>query len=277
MFCMCLLLNCNKYTYKTIYNQLDVILYLEVKKYFNPDEEQKKFAKQKLSELLKWNNETQLSEYRVLLVYMKKAIQKGLTEENLLYFYQTFDQKYEILIDKAAPDAADFVMTLRKDQMENFKTEVVQHRKEDDKRHQSESGSKDPLTRNAQSTAKFLSTFYGTFSDQQTEKIHIYMKNIDYTHFDRWEYQSFRQNEFVQLVNNKADKDTMTQFLKNWMTRNYDSLPEPYRERFKSERRFNINLYLYVDNNIVTEKQRANAAKTADNWIQIIDAVLSDQ
>ncbi len=64
-------LNCSRYTYGMIYNQIDYLIYREVDKYFALDKKQKEFVKQKLSALLKWNRETTLPRYKEILIYMK--------------------------------------------------------------------------------------------------------------------------------------------------------------------------------------------------------------
>ncbi len=95
--------------------------------------------------------------------------------------------------------------------------------------------------------------------------------NSNYPQYDRWEYQDIAQNRFIELVNIRADKETVSEFIKNWLTRKDISHPESHREKLQAQRKFNTELYVYVDKNIVTKKQRFNAIDTINNWIKIID------
>ncbi len=265
--------SCNKYAYKTIYNQLDFILYLEVKKYFNPDDNQRQFVKQRLASLLKWNREKALPRYRNLFYYMKQSVQNGLSEENLIYLYKTLDSELKIIAEQAAPDAAEFALSLNKGQLDNFRQESYNHRKEDEEKRESEG--RDSLERRTKSAVKLLSNVYGSFSDEQIEKIKEHIKTAKSDDYDRYEYQIIKQNEFIELVNNKAEKAEIALFLKNWVTRDSATTPASYSEKYYARRKLNIDLYLYVDNNIVTEKQRLNALNTFDKWIETINTLSS--
>jgi RNA binding exosome subunit len=95
--------------------------------------------------------------------------------------------------------------------------------------------------------------------------------NSNYPQYDRWEYQDIAQNRFIELVNIRADKETVSEFIKNWLTRKDISHPEFHREKLQARRKFNTELYVYVDKNIVTKKQRLDAIDTIKIWIKIID------
>ncbi len=265
---------CSNYAYKTIYNQLDFILYLEVKKYFHPDDNQKQFVKQRLASLLKWSRKNMLPQFRNILFSMKTSVSSGLTENDLIYLFNTLDREFEILAEKAAPDAAEFVLTLNRDQLENYQQEVNNHREEDKKKNKPEE--ENSPAKRTESAVKLLSNFYGSFSDEQQEKIKSYIEVRKATAFNRLEYQNIKQKEFIELINKKASKDKMTLFLKNWIIRDPESTPADYLESFKARRKFNIDLYLYVDQNIVTAEQRVKAIETFDKWIETTNTLIEE-
>ncbi|MFC1533531.1 DUF6279 family lipoprotein [Thermodesulfobacteriota bacterium] len=238
-------LNCSRYTFSMIYNQIDYLLYLEVDKYFALDEKQKEFVKQKLASLLEWNKETALPRYREILIYMKNSEENGITVENINYIYNMFDKEIDIIMEKTALDAAEFVLTLNDEQIENFQKEVIKHRQEEEEKYASHS--KDPVERRTQSRTRFLSRFYGEFSTEQIEEIKGYLINNNCPRYDRREYQDIEQNRFIDLINKRADKATVSGFIKNWLTRKDISLPDSYREKLQAQRRFNTGLYVYVD------------------------------
>lgn len=267
-------LSCNKYTYRTIYNQLDFILYLEVKKYFNPDKTQKEFIKQRLASLLNWNRVNVLPRIRDLMFYMREPLHKGLSGKDIIYLYEKLNNELIFIAEKAAPDAAVFILSLNPGQLDNYREETARHRMEEEREEQS--NGKSPAERRTISTVKFLSNIYGSFSDEQIAKIREYVEGTTIPDYDRWEFQSIKQNELIELTGRKVSKEQMAIFLKNWITRNSASTPAPYRERFEARRKFNMNLYLYVDNNIVTFKQREHAVETLDKWISTINKLISE-
>lgn len=264
---------CTKYIYRTVYNQLDFILYLEVKKYFNPDDSQSEFVKRKLASLHKWNRINMLPRMRNLLIYLKKTVHTGLSEKSLIYLYQTLDSEFEILADKASPHAAEFVLTLNNEQLENYKQERARHMEEEKERNKKYG--KNPSERITRSTVKLLSKFYGSFSDRQIKQIKEYILSENIASYDRWEYQNIKQHEFIKLLIEREDKDKITAFLKNWITRNSATTPAPFKKIFRERRKFRIALFLYVDKNIVTSRQRINAVETFDEWIETINTLVS--
>jgi hypothetical protein len=267
------ILNCNKFTYKLLYNQLDYILFYQINKYFIPDETQKEFVKQRLAALLKWNRETALLHYKDLLLYMENCAEKGITKENIDHIYDVFNKETGLIARKAAPDAADFVLTLNKDQIENFSKEALNHKKEE---LEKDSGIKDPVDRKTRSTVQFLSNFYGSFTEDQTEKIKDYIKDKNYPVFDRWEYQDINRKRFIELVNKKADRKSVSEFIEDWLSWNNKQMPQSVAEEIKEQRKINTELYVYIDKNIVTEKQRAGAVSIMKDWILIIDSLISE-
>jgi hypothetical protein len=267
-------LTCSKYTYRTIYNQLDFILYLEVKKYFNPDDAQSEFVRQKLSSLLNWNRVNVLPRVRDLMFYMRVNIQNGLTEKDLMFLYDKLEIEFTIIAEKAAPDAAEFVLTLNPEQINNYKQETVKHRMEWEKENRL--NGRTPAENRTRYTVKLLSNLYGSFSKEQTEKIKSYVEGKTIPDYNRREFQIIKQNEFIELLRSDTEKEKMAVFLKNWITGNPAFMPSPYKERFEARRKFNINLYLYVDSNIVTVKQRAHAVVMLDKWIETINNLTNE-
>jgi hypothetical protein len=267
------ILNCNRFTYRLLYNQLDYILFFQIDKYFIPDETQKQFLKQRLAALLKWNRETAMPHYKDLLLYMENCAEKGITKENIDHIYDAFNKETGLIARKAAPEAADFVLTLNKDQIENFSKETLNHKKEELEKNP---GIKDPVERKARSTVKFLSNLYGSFSEDQTEKIKDFIKNKNYPVFDRWEYQDINRKRLIELVNNKADRKSVSEFIEDWLSWNNRQMPQSVAEEIKAQRKINTELYVYIDKNIVTEKQRAGAVSTLKDWILTIDSIIKE-
>jgi hypothetical protein len=274
VFIFSAILNCNNFTYRLLYDHLDSIIYSQIEKYFIPDEKQKEFVKQKLAALLIWNRESALPHYKDLLVYMENSAEKGITKENIDHIYDTISKEAGMIAGKAAPDAADFVISLNKDQIENFTKEALNHKKEEQEK---DSEIKDPVERKTGSTVKFLSRFYGSFSDEQTEKIKEYIKDKKYPVFDRWEYEEINRNRFIELVNRKADRKSFLKFIKDWISWEERQMPRKITEEIKAQRKINTELYLYIDKNIVTQQQRAVAVSNMKDLISVLDILISEK
>lgn len=54
-------------------------------------------------------------------------------------------------------------------------------------------------------------------------------------------------------------------------------MPQSVAEEIKVQRKINTELYVYIDKNVVTEKQRAGAVSTLKDWILTIDSLISEK
>ena len=79
---------------------------------------------------------------------MKNSEENGIIEENINHIYYMLDKETDIIMEKVAPDAAEFVLTLNDEQIDNFQKEVIKHRQEEEERYASHS--KDPIERRTQ-------------------------------------------------------------------------------------------------------------------------------
>ncbi len=267
-------LNCNRYTYRIIYNNLDYVLYYNIDKYFAPTDKQKEFVKKKLAELLEWHRKTALPRYKEFLISVRDAGKNSLTEEQLNFIYSEINKEILNISEKAAPDSAEFILTLNNEQIENYKKELAKSRKKEDEREKEDT--KNPDHR-AESTVKFLSSIYGSFSSEQINKIKEYMKNNTYPDYDRREYRDLKQKEFMDLIAKKPDKETMANFLLNWFSEKDAAVNESFMKNHAAERKYNSELYLYIDKNIITAEQHSNAVEAINNWITIIDNLINNK
>ena len=118
---------------KTLYLQLDWIIPQFIEQYLPLDDGQAQELKLKLQKTLYWHRSKQLPEYVDWLKSVKKDIQQGLKQEQVIQHTRQLEQFWKTLLNYIAEDSATLLFSTRKEQrdelFDNFKKQNLKYQK----------------------------------------------------------------------------------------------------------------------------------------------------
>ena len=248
------------------YNQLDTIALWTADRYFDLDDEQSRAFRTRFRRLHEWHRYEQLPDYANFLGEAKARLERGLTAEDVNWFIEGLQHRYEIIVERGVDDAVAILLTITPQQL------VVLQTRWDKINHnfasEYEIGSSIAQQRNAaaQRTIEICRDWFGSLSISQEQMIRASVGQMEMIGPLRQQDRMRRQREFLALMQLREKPDVFTEKLKYWLIHWQAGRSPEYQRAFALAREQRIALLIAIDRTL-TPHQRALAAGRLQDYI----------
>ena len=261
--------SCNNVAFRFFYNSLDVYAIYKINSYFDINTNQREFLKERISIHHKWHRHNVLPIYKNICFTLKEKLQNGLSIEDIVSISIRMEKIDQSVFTQLLDDIILFLSELDDEQISYIANRFEKLNKE--KMEKINIPLKERIDERLETNLKYLSYIYGEFNDYQKGEIkNELLKVFDIGH-PKLEFSKKRQEEFLELLNSKPDKDKIRKTLSNWFSDYRASLPENYREKIDLFRKQYFKFIIRVNRNIITKKQNNYSIDRCNELINIID------
>lgn len=269
-----LFFSCSNFTSRTFYNSLDYYFLYKINSFYDIDREQGSFLKKRLSVHLQWHRKTILPEYITILTRMKAQFPKGLVINDLDWIWKNFQNANRKIYLRLLDDSVTFLAGLEKEQIEHFSDKV----KDFNKKNQEflNKNEKERLELRTDFHLKYLTFFYGEFSDNQKVLLSRHVKNLTDFEKKRIGYLDKIQQSLISLLGKKEKKKELYHLLKQWFVEKQYLKSTSYRMEFKKYLGRCFQMVEYIDHSVVTTAQRKHAVRKCDELITMAKKLMKE-
>ena len=248
------------------YTELDNIALWTAERYFDLDEQQKKNFRTRFYHLHKWHRDEQLPDYAAFLEQAKARLERGLRAEDVHWFLEGIRQRYVLIVNRGADDAAAILLSVTPGQL------VYVQKRWDELNQRFASDNRlganleERREARAQRSIKRFRDWFGDLSDEQEHFIRAHVASMEMIGALRQVDRMRRQHEFMQLMELRAQPEIFKDELRLWLI-NWDAGRSPeYQRSWIRWRDQNIAMLIAVDRSL-TVRQRARAAQKLQGYI----------
>jgi hypothetical protein len=248
------------------YSQLDTIALLTADRYFDLDEPQKKEFSMRVRRLHVWHRNEQLPDYAEFLTLAKARLERGLNAKDVHWFLDGIQQRYEIIANRGADDAAAILLTITPRQLDFLQErwEKLNRRFVSDNRL--DSSLEEQRQASLQRSLKRFRDWFGSLSTDQERMIRASVEKMDMTGPFRHQDRMRRQREFLQLMELRRTPEVFKEKLRLWLIHWQAGRSPEYQRAWTRWRDQNIAMLVAVDRSL-TPQQRAMAAHRLQDYI----------
>lgn len=261
---LALLAGCS--TVRLGYTQLDNIALWTAERYFDLDEQQKKNFRTRFYYLHKWHRDEQLPDYAAFLEQAKARLERGLSAEDVHWFLEGIRQRYVLIVNHGADDAAAILLTITPSQLAYVQKRWDKLNQRFASENQLDAGIQAQREARTQRSIKRFRDWFGDLSDEQERIIRAHVASMELIGPLRQQDRMRRQHEFVQLMELRAQPEIFKEKLRLWLI-DWDAGRSPeYQRMWLRWRDQNIAMLIAVDRTL-TPSQRAMAARRLQGYI----------
>jgi Family of unknown function (DUF6279) len=267
--------SCTQTVYRTLYNNLDHLLLYKISSFINLNAEQKGILERTISAHHNWHRTKALSRLIPVIKKVQTAVSTGITEAKEREIFELINAEIRIIINHASDDAAAFCSTITDDQIAYLKEKCEEY-VNDIEKEQIRSREKE-ISHRLDNLVKQLEMFYGDFSSSQKDEIRNLLYSAPKQQNIRASYLRVTQAKFIQLLESKADKNTLKTYITGWFTRDEHFIPKEFRSIMAAQQKESKRIRILIDKTIVTKEQRDEGVKKLDDLIETIRTLISQQ
>jgi len=199
--------------------------------WFDLQDGQRDWVKERASRLIAWHRASELPEYERFLQEIAVRVSRGLREEDARWAYLGGRNLYRRAMEKMLPDMADFLMQVTPEQVAYLERKFDK----DNEKMFAESGSspKDRGEKRAKRFVERLEDWTGRLTPAQRELVTARVKAMPDVTDDWFADRQRRQGELVKLLKAKPAREAMTAGLRR-IVLDWDALRAPaYAEKMR--------------------------------------------
>lgn len=202
------------------YRQIDTFAVWTADDYFDLEQPQRRDFLRRFDRLHEWHRYEQLPDYVAFLAAIRARVEKGLARDDHAWIVEGVKQRYRVIINRAAHDAAAVLATISPAQLDALQRRwdkvnrdfVREYGLEDTPEEQREARVKRELSR--------IRDWTGGLSEEQ-ERTVAAMMNADEVplafHRLRYEDRLRRQREFLRLMTQRGEPRQFAERLRAWL------------------------------------------------------------
>ncbi len=250
------------------YNQGPELAFWWLDGYADFDDAQARQARSRLADWFAWHRRTQLPDYAALLMRAQVDVLVDTTPDGACRWFAELRQRAEVAAERALPQAADVIATLKPAQIQHVERRQARANEE----FRSDYLDKDPARRLERAVARAVDRIeflYGSLDDRQRALVARLVAASPFDP-DAWYAERVqRQQEALQLLRRLAgtgvDRDTAVSALRAYADRAARSPREAYRRYQEKLESYNCAFAAAV-HNATTPAQRQAAANRLKGW-----------
>ncbi len=253
-------------TVRVGYSQLDTIAVWTTDRYFDLDEQQKKAFRTRFRRLHEWHRYEQLLDYAEFLALAKARLERALNAGDVHWFLEGIKQRYAIIVNRGAGDAAAFLLTIAPHQLDfvQERWEKLNRRFVSDNRL--DSSLEEQRQASSQRSIKRFRDWFGSLSIDQERLIRASVETMETIGPLRHQDRLRRQREFLQLMQLRGEPPVFREKLRLWLLYWEAGRSPEYKRAWARWRDQNIAMLLAVDRSL-TPQQRAMAVHRLQGYI----------
>ena len=248
------------------YTELDNIALWTAERYFDLDEQQKKNFRTRFYHLHKWHRDEQLPDYAAFLEQAKARLERGLRAEDVHWFLEGIRQRYVLIVNRGADDAAAILLTVTPGQLVYVQKRWGELNQRFASDNRLDANLEERREARAQRSIKRFRDWFGDLGDEQERLIRAHVASMEMIGALRQVDRMRRQHEFMRLMELRAQPEIFKEELRLWLI-NWDAGRSPeYQRSWIRWRDQNIAMLVAVDRTL-TARQRARAARKLQGYI----------
>jgi hypothetical protein len=241
------------------YGQLDTFAAWTADEYFDLDPEQRQEFMARFERLHNWHRYEQLPDYAAFLSETRSRVQNGLTRNDVLRVIDGARERYRVLLNRSADDAAALLLTITPAQLAALQRKwdkvnrrfVREYRLDQDTEAQRRERGRRVLSR--------IRDWVGHLDGAQEQKILALAKDMPLIHGPRHQDRMRRQREFLQLMAQRGDAPRFAARLRHWLL-NWEVGRDPaYHRLFQEWEQQQADFYLAVYRALLPHQRAALA------------------
>lgn len=264
--CLVLLTGCSAIRF--VYNQAPELAYWWLDGYVDFSEQQAPAARVALAEWFRWHRATQLPDYAGLLAAAQSQIVEDASPAQVCRWLDDLRQRVEGAYEQGVPALAEFVRTLRSEQVRHLELRY-QKADEEFRRDFLQAAGTERLEASVQRTVSRAETLYGRLDDAQRAMI---AQSVAASPFDPQLWLAERQARQLEIVGTlrallaeRADAARVQAALRFFAAHAANSPREAYRSYSQRLNEYNCAFIARLHNGSNAE-QRRHGAEKLKNW-----------
>jgi hypothetical protein len=257
------------------YGQADSLLHWWIDHYIDMDSAQERRAREVLAGFFAWHRSSQLPAYGIFLRDTQKLLQRQVRAEDTKKLADELTRFARVMAGQALPEVADFLLTLKPEQVRRMEERFAQKNAEFLKEHVQ-------ATREEQLKARYkrvlerVEYWYGGFSDEQEKRIRQLTDSLPLNNEYWYRERLRRQQEWLDIarlaLREQPDKARLQLLLREFTERFDRSPDEKRRAHFEAMRAASADMTAAIMN-LATPDQRAYAQKRLEGWARDFEAL----
>ena len=247
------------------YTHLDTLAAFKADEYFDLDPQQKQEFRVRFDRLHEWHRREQLPEYVAFLTETKSRVSRPPTREDVVWITEGLKARYRLIAQRAAPDAAVLLATLRPEQLA-----AAQKQWDDDNRRfirerRLKAGAEERKRARTERALDEIRKWTSSLTPEQERSITVLSEKLPAISELRLQDRIRRQREFRQLLESRASSDfapRLTRYLVDWESGRAPEYDRILTEWWDMRQDYFVTIY-----KLLTPEQRAAVLRRLQDYI----------
>jgi hypothetical protein len=253
------------------YNNADTLVRWMADDYFALEGPQEEDFKARLARFHAWHRANELPRYSSLLTSASEKLADGLTEQELLWAWNSVKVRYRRMAVYAAPELAAVLTTLTPAQFERLDKKFAESNNEYTKKN-IKGGEQEQRKRRGKRNLELMREWFGDLSDAQEAQLNRWNDRIPLLYELRLQNRQRRQAEFVALLRKYRGAAELEPALQLWLTDWDAGAYAEYRRVSDMHQEQYVLMLLELDRGI-TPAQRAHAVSRLNEYAELFTAL----
>ncbi len=267
LLAVAMLSGCSINALKLGYRQADTLLAWRANEYFDFEGNQKHELNARLDRLLHWHRYEQLPEYATFVQAIHDRIQPGLKRDDVVWVVDGFKARYRTIVERGAGDAAELLATITPEQIGALQKQWAKDNRKFARENEINGTPEARRKARFKRTLDQIQDWAGNLSTDQEHQVAQLLEQVPHVNHLRYKDRLRRQQEFVELLKIRANKQEFHPRLRAWLldwergrSPEYNKLAdEAYEKR--------IQFYVAVDK-LLTREQRQHVLARMHRFIE---------
>jgi hypothetical protein len=249
------------------YGQLDTFAAWTAEEYFDLGRQQKHEFNTRFERLHEWHRYEQLPEYASFLATAREKLQRGLQREDMTWLVEGFRERYRIIIERGADDAAAMLMTITAEQLAALQRNWERDNHRFIREYRVGAMIEDRQRARVRRTLSQIRDWVGGLTYEQEQKIIAMTNAAPMIEGLRHEDRLRRQREFLRLMETRGDRGGFTAKFRHWLLHWEEGRAPEYERLFTEWWEKRAEMLVALDR-MLTPHQRATVAHRLQGYIE---------
>ena len=267
LLALCLLLNGCAVAF--VYRHADWLMLHKLDQYFDLNAEQRKDLTDRIQAILAKHRREALPQYEAFLMQIHQRLERGLTGEDVEWFYGSFDRLRDDLFDRLVVDGGVFLASVNQTQTVTLERAM---RKDNEKAAKLATGpTPDRLKKRADNTIEVVKDWTGSLSRDQRDQIIAWSYSLPDTQPMFFRYRQEQQRELLTLLRHPRTPELAAQKLRAVLVHQEQSAPPWYLHAVQEWRKGVKDLAPRIDRTLSPSQRRYALDKLQRLILQVRD------
>jgi Family of unknown function (DUF6279) len=269
VFALSLCLIVNGCAVSFIYRHADWLMLHKLDQYFDLSAEQRKDVSGRIQAILAKHRREALPQYEAFLLQVHQRLERGLTAEDVEWFYATFDRLRDDLFDRVVLDGGVFLASVNQTQTVTLERAM---QKDNEKAARLASGpAPERLKKRAENTVEVVKDWTGSLTRDQRNQIVSWSYGLPDAQPLFFRYREQRQGELLNLLRHPRTPELATQKLRAALVHQDQNAPSWYLHAVQEWRNGMKDLAPRIDRTLSASQRRYALDKLQRLIVQVRD------